>query len=111
VVPGGDQQQRRGVGADAVQREQAGGMGGDERDDELIEAAELVIEELGAAAQFPQCDAGGIANDIAGPGPQRGQLGDECRRRMAGEPGSPRRCRPGPWGLRRPGRTARPAPR
>jgi hypothetical protein len=70
-----------------MQREQAGGVRGHERDDELIEAAELVIEELGAAAQFPQRDAGGIANGIAGPGPQRGQLGDQCRRRMAGEPG------------------------
>ena len=75
VVPGGDQEQGGGVGADAVQGEQAGGAGGDERDDELVEALELAVEELGAPAQLAQRDAGGVADDVAGPGPQRRQLG------------------------------------
>ena len=50
VVPGGDEEQRGGVRADSVQGEQAGGAGGDEGDDELVEAAELAIEELRAPA-------------------------------------------------------------
>ena len=41
VVSGGDQEQGGGVGADAVQGEQAGGAGGDERDDQLVQALEL----------------------------------------------------------------------
>ena len=47
VIPGGDQQQGSGVGADAVQGEQAGGTGGDERNDELIQVPDLGVEELG----------------------------------------------------------------
>jgi len=42
VVPGRDQQQRRGVQADAVQGDQAG-RGGDERDDELVQPLELAV--------------------------------------------------------------------
>jgi len=41
VVPGRDEQQRRGVGPDPVEGEQAGGAGSDQRDDELAEALEL----------------------------------------------------------------------
>ena len=41
VVARGDQEQGGGIGADAVQREQARGAGGDQRDDERIEAHEL----------------------------------------------------------------------
>ena len=41
MVPGRDEQQRRGVGADPVEGEQAGSAGGDQRDDELVEALEL----------------------------------------------------------------------
>jgi len=37
VVAGGDQENGGGVGADALQGEQAGSAGGDERDDELVE--------------------------------------------------------------------------
>ena len=48
VVPGCDEQQRRGVGPDPVEGEKPGGAGGDERTDELIEALELAIEELRA---------------------------------------------------------------
>ena len=48
VVPGGDQEQGGGVGADPVQGEQAGGPGGDERGDELIQALELGVEEFRA---------------------------------------------------------------
>jgi hypothetical protein len=43
-----DEQQRRGVGADPVEREQAGGVRGDEGDDEFVEALELGVEELRA---------------------------------------------------------------
>ena len=48
MVPGGDQQQGGGVGADAVQGEQARSAGGHEGDDELIQAPELAVEELSA---------------------------------------------------------------
>jgi hypothetical protein len=41
VVPGGDQEQGGGVGADTVQGEQPGGASGGERGDELIQALEL----------------------------------------------------------------------
>ena len=50
VVPGGDQQQRGGIRADAVEGEQARGAGGDERDDELVEPVDLPVEELRAPA-------------------------------------------------------------
>ena len=52
MVPGGDQQQRGGVGADAVQPEQARRAGGHQGDDELIEALELGVQELDAAAEL-----------------------------------------------------------
>ena len=54
VVPGRDQEQGSGVGADTMQGEQAGGTSGDERDDELIQALELGVEELRAPSQLPQ---------------------------------------------------------
>src|ERR1035441_8798629 len=54
VVPGGDQEQRGGVRADAVQGHQAGGVPGDQGHDERIEADDLAVQELGAAAQLPQ---------------------------------------------------------
>ncbi len=50
VVPGGDQEQRGGVGADAVQGDQAGSVACDERADQVIKAAELGVQELGAPA-------------------------------------------------------------
>ncbi len=87
MVPGGDQEQRGGVRANAVPGEQAGCAGGHERDDELVEAFELAVEELGAPSQLPQGDAGGVADDIAGAGPQRRQAGDQAGGRVAGEPG------------------------
>jgi len=40
-------------GANAVGGEQARGTGGDEGHDELVEAIELAVRELGAAPQFP----------------------------------------------------------
>jgi hypothetical protein len=59
VVPGRDQQQGSGVGADAVQGEQAGCAGSDEGDDELVEPLDLAVEEFGAPSQLAQRDAGG----------------------------------------------------
>ena len=53
MVPGGDEQQRRGAGPDPVQGEQARGAGGDQRDDEIVQAAELAVQELCAPSQFP----------------------------------------------------------
>jgi hypothetical protein len=41
VVSGRDEQQRRGVGPDPVEGEQAGGAGGDQGDNELVEALKL----------------------------------------------------------------------
>jgi hypothetical protein len=51
VVPGGDQEQRGGVRADAVQGDQAGGVPGNQGHDERIEADDLAVQELGAAGQ------------------------------------------------------------
>ena len=45
-------------------------------------------EELGAPAQLAQRDPGGVADDVAGPGPQRRQLGDQVSGRVRGEPGA-----------------------
>jgi hypothetical protein len=45
----------------------------------------LPVEELRAPSQFPQRDAGGIAHDVAGPGPQRRQPGDQAGGRVPGE--------------------------
>ena len=88
VVPGRDQEQGGGVGADPVQGEQAWGTSGDERGDELVEALELPVEELGAPSQLAQRDASGVADDVAGPGPQRRQAADQGSGRVPGEPGA-----------------------
>ena len=53
MISGRDQQQRRGVRADSVEGEQARGMGGDQGDDELVQALELAVQELCAPSQFP----------------------------------------------------------
>ena len=55
--------------------------------DELVEALELAVEELRAASELAQRDAGGVADGAAGPGSQRGQLGDQGRRGVPGEAG------------------------
>jgi hypothetical protein len=52
--PGRDQEHGGGVRADAVEPEQAGGAGSDQRHGQLAQALELAIEELGAAAEFAQ---------------------------------------------------------
>jgi hypothetical protein len=70
-----------------------------ERGDELVEELELIVEELRAASQLAQRDAGGVADDVAGPGAQRRQPADQGSRR-AGRTGRecPRaRSGPGPW--------------
>ena len=64
VVPGGDQEQGGGVGADTMQGEQPGGTSGDERADELIQVLELGVEEFRAPAQLAQRDAGGVADNV-----------------------------------------------
>jgi hypothetical protein len=87
VVPGGDEQQRRGVRADAVKGKQARGVAGHEGDDELVEAAELAAGKLGAPAELAQRDPGGVADDITRAGTQRGGLGDERGHGVLGEPG------------------------
>ena len=60
----------------------------DERADEVIEAFDLAVEELRAPSQLAQRDAGGIADGAARPGAQRGQLGDQGRHGVPGEPGT-----------------------
>ncbi len=77
MVPGRDEQQRRGVRADPVQGEQAGGAGGDQGDDELVQALELAVQEHRAPSQLAQRDADGIARDVAGAGAQRRDPGDQ----------------------------------
>ena len=76
MVPGRDEQQRGGVGADAVEGQQARRVRCHQGDDELVEALELAVEELGAPAELPQRDASGVADDVAGTGPQCGRPGD-----------------------------------
>jgi hypothetical protein len=65
-----------------------GGARGDQRHDQLVEPAQLVIEELGAAAGLAQRQQGVIADHAARAGPERGQLGDQAARRLPGEPGA-----------------------
>ena len=62
MVPGSDQQQRGGVRADPVQGQQPRGAGGDEGDDELVQALELAAGELRALSQLAQRDADGVAD-------------------------------------------------
>ena len=52
VVAGRDEQQRRCVRADAVEGKQTRGAGGHQRDDELVQLADLIAEELRAATEF-----------------------------------------------------------
>lgn len=52
MVPGGDDQQGCGIRADAVAAEQAGSPGGHERDDQLVQAGGLVLEELHTPASL-----------------------------------------------------------
>src|SRR5450631_317111 len=68
MITGGDEQQRRGVGADPVEGEKAGSAGGGEGTDELVEALVLGAGELHAPSQLAQRDAGGVADGAAGPG-------------------------------------------
>ena len=63
-----------------------GRTAGHQGDDELIQSRELAVEELSAPPQLPQRDPGGIADSIAGPGPQRRQLADQGGDRVPGEP-------------------------
>jgi len=44
--------------------------------------------ELGAAAELAQRQQGVVADHAACAGPQRGQLGDQLGRHLAGEPGA-----------------------
>jgi hypothetical protein len=87
VVPGGDQEQRGGVRADAIEREQAGGAGSHAGDDQFVGVLELAAGELGAPTQLAHRDPGGVADDVAGAGPQRRQLSDQVCGVMLGEPG------------------------
>jgi hypothetical protein len=57
-------------------------------DDLLVQAVELVTRELGTAAQFPQRDRGGVADDLAGARPQLRQPGDQLSGRVPSEPGA-----------------------
>src|SRR5947207_10153266 len=50
-------------------------------------ALELAAGELRATSQLAQRDAGGVADGAAGPGAQRGQLGDQGSRGVPGEAG------------------------
>jgi hypothetical protein len=88
MIPGRDEQQRRSARAEPVNGEQARGMGGYQRDDELVQALELAVQELRAPPQLPQRDTDGVAGDIAGPGTQGRQPGYQGSRRVPGEPGS-----------------------
>ncbi len=66
----------------------------DEGNDELVEALELAVEELGAPSQLAQGNAGGVAHHIAGPGPQGRRLCYQGSYGVLGEP-CPQVTRPG----------------
>jgi len=87
MVAGGYEQQRRGVGADPVEGEQPRGVVGDEGDEQLADAVDLVGEKLGASAQLAQRDAGGVADGVARARTQRGCLGHQRGTRVPCEPG------------------------
>jgi hypothetical protein len=61
--------------------------GGDQGDDELVEALELAVEEHGAPSQLAQRDPGGISGDVTGAGPQRRDPGHQGSRGVLGESG------------------------
>ena len=63
-----------------------GARAGDEGDDELVQALELAVEEFRAPSQLPQRDAGGVADHVARPRPQRRQFADQRGDRVPGEP-------------------------
>ena len=65
MVTCGDQEQRGGIGADAVQGKQAGRTAGHQGDDELIQVCELTAGELRSPSQLPQRDAGGVADNMS----------------------------------------------
>ena len=87
VIPGRDQQQGRSVRADAVKAEQAGGAGGDERDDEVIEPVELAVEELHAPAQLPKRDPERVVRGVTRAGPQGSDRLGQRGSALPGEPG------------------------
>jgi hypothetical protein len=58
-----------------------------EGSDELVEALELAIKELSAPAQLTQRHADGVADDVAGAGPQRRHPGHQGSCGVLGEPG------------------------
>ena len=101
VVPGGDEQQRGGVGTDPVQGEQARGAGSDKGDDELVQALELAVQELSASSQLAQRDADGIARDVAGAGPSDAmpatRAAGVCRVKRARRSSGPVRSRALAW--------------
>jgi hypothetical protein len=53
MIPGGDEQQGGGVGADAAEAEQARRADGDERDDQVVQPPGLCAGELHAPAALP----------------------------------------------------------
>lgn len=76
-----------GVRADTEEGEQTRGVQGDEGDDELVKAVDLIGEELGSSCQLAQGDPGGVADDLTGTGTQRRQLGDQADGGMLDETG------------------------
>jgi hypothetical protein len=53
VVPSGDQEHGSGVGTNPVKGEPPRGAGSDQREDQLLQALELAVEELRAPPEFP----------------------------------------------------------
>ena len=74
------------LGPIPVEGEKAGGVRGDEGNDELAGAFELAVEELRAPSQLPQRDADGVANHVAGARPQRSRRGHQGSRSVLHEP-------------------------
>jgi hypothetical protein len=61
VIPSGDQEQCGGLGAHAVEGGQARCADGHGRDDEVVQALDLAVQELAAPSRFRQGEPGGIA--------------------------------------------------
>src|ERR1039457_7502442 len=73
---------------DAVNGEKSCRSERHQRSDELVEAADLGVEELGALSQLGQCGAGSISDDIVPAGPERGEGGTQRCEGLASETGT-----------------------
>jgi hypothetical protein len=76
MVTSGHQQDGGRVRADAEEAEQARGVGTDQGQDELVEASDLAIKELGSSSELVQRHPSGMAHNVARTRAQPSQVRD-----------------------------------